>query len=50
MTAKTAAERKADERKRMRRLGYVLRQAWVHPGDWPAIKKRIEEARAKRVA
>lgn len=33
MAAKSAAERKAAERKRMRSIGLVLIQAWVHPKD-----------------
>jgi hypothetical protein len=36
--AKTPAERKADERERMRAGGFVLRQMWVHPKDWERLK------------
>ena len=50
MTAKTAAERKQDERDRMRERGYVLRQVWVHPKDWLRVQTylaRIFKARNK---
>lgn len=33
MTAKTAAERKAEERARKRGAGLKLLQVWVHPDD-----------------
>lgn len=46
--AKSVAERKADERARMRKLGYVLRQFWVHPQDWPRVKKYLERVNARR--
>lgn len=42
MTGKTAAERKASERERMRSLGLVLRQVWVHPKDWDKARKYID--------
>lgn len=48
--AKTPAERKQDERERMRALGYVLRQVWVHPDDWQRVKAylaKVNKARAK---
>lgn len=49
--AKTPAERKADERERMRAGGFVLRQLWVHPKDWPRVKtyvlRLLEERRRK---
>jgi hypothetical protein len=41
-TAKTAAERKRDERERMRNQGFVLRQLWVHPKDWPRVQRYLE--------
>jgi len=40
MTAKSVAERKRDERERMRKSGFVLRQFWVHPKDWPRVADR----------
>ena len=36
---KNAAERKRDERERMRKAGFVLRQFWVHPKDWSRVSK-----------
>jgi hypothetical protein len=50
---KTAAERKRDERKRMRKAGYVLRQFWVHPKDWVRVAKylrRIKNGRSRSPA
>lgn len=45
---KTAAQRKADERTRMRALGFILRQFWVHPGDWPRVQKYLLQVNKKR--
>lgn len=50
MIAKTANQRKADERERMRAAGYVLRQVWVHPKDWERVKKYIALVRKRREA
>lgn len=47
---KSAAERKREERERMRDNGFVLRQFWVHPKDWPRVQTyllRIYNARNK---
>jgi hypothetical protein len=38
----SAAQRKAAERDRMRALGLVLRQVWVHPKDWERVRKYID--------
>lgn len=35
------AERKRAERKRMRTRGYILRQFWIHPVDWPLVQKYL---------
>lgn len=46
---KGAAERKRDERDRMRADGFVLRQFWVHPKDWERARtylRRINKRRA----
>lgn len=40
--AKTAAERKRDERQRMRKAGFVLLQIWVRP---KALKQVVEYVR-----
>jgi hypothetical protein len=44
---KDAAQRKRDERERMRKAGFVLRQFWVHPKDWPRVTKFLERLRRK---
>ena len=46
--AKTAAQRKQDERDRMRALGFVLRQAWVHEDDVERFAKYVERLRKRR--
>ncbi len=46
--AKTAAERKQAERDRMRALGFVLRQAWVHEDDVERFAKYVERLRKRR--
>lgn len=48
MTAKGAAERKRLERERMRDKGYVLRQFWVHPRDWPLVLKYLMRVNKRR--
>lgn len=45
---KSAAERKADERARMRSRGFVLRQFWVHPKDWPLVQRYLLRVNRKR--
>lgn len=45
-----AKDRKAAERARMRSSGFVLRQLWVHPGDWGAVREYVERKRKKRSA
>lgn len=45
---KSPRERKADERARMRALGFVLRQFWVHPKDWPKVQKYLLSVNKKR--
>lgn len=47
---KPDAERQRDTRRRMRRAGFVLRQLWVHPLDWPAVKRYVEAKRKARAA
>lgn len=44
---KSPKERKADERKRMRARGFVLRQFWVHPKDWPRVQRYLERVKAR---
>ena len=46
--AKTPNQRKADERERMRAQGYVLRQFWVHPGDWERVQKYLLRVKKER--
>lgn len=45
---KTAAERKRDERKRMRKKGFALRQVWVHREDWPLVGKYLADVNERR--
>jgi hypothetical protein len=45
---KTAAERKQDERERMRERGYVLRQFWVHPLDAERVRSYVDRLNRKR--
>ena len=40
--ANSAARRKRAERERRRKAGFVLRQIWVRPGDWPRVKRYLE--------
>jgi hypothetical protein len=50
MSAKTPAERKQDERERMRARGFVLMQVWVHPKDRERVQAylaRVNKAREK---
>lgn len=48
LTPRSAAQRKRDERERMRDRGFVLRQFWVHPKDWPRVQKYLERVRRLR--
>lgn len=48
MTGRDAAERKRDERERMRDRGFVLKQFWVHPSDWERVKAHLEKLLRKR--
>jgi hypothetical protein len=45
---KTGNKRKVEHRERMREAGFVLKQVWVHPDDWPALQRMIERRRKKR--
>lgn len=49
-SAKTPAQRKADERERMRARGFVLRQVWVHSQDWSRVQKYLAKIRKAREA
>jgi hypothetical protein len=48
MTGKSAAQRKRDERARAREKGYVLRQFWVHPQDWPRVQAYLLRVNRRR--
>jgi hypothetical protein len=50
MTETPPKQRKAEERQRMRSRGFVLRQLWVHPDDWQAVREYVERKRKKRSA
>lgn len=45
---KSSAARQAEMRDRMRKQGFVLRQLWVHPKDWEAVKKYVAAKRKSR--
>lgn len=45
---KSANERKQDERARMRALGFVLRQVWIHPKDYARFTKYVSALNKKR--
>lgn len=47
-TAKTAAQRKAEERERKRALGFVPYQVWVHPKDMARVRKYIDRINKAR--
>lgn len=47
---KSAAERKRDERERMRARGFVLRQFWVHPKDWERVQMYLARVNKRREA
>lgn len=38
----SAAYRKRAERERRRKAGFVLRQIWVRPNDWPRVKMYLK--------
>jgi hypothetical protein len=45
---KSGAERQRGFRERMRKLGLVLRQVWVHPLNWADVKRYAERKRKER--
>jgi len=45
---RSAAERKADQRQRLRKAGYKAFEVWVHLDDWPRVKRFIERLRKRR--
>jgi hypothetical protein len=45
---KSDAQRQQARRERMRRDGFVLRQVWVHPQDWPIVREQIARINSKR--
>lgn len=47
---KSDAERQQETRNRMRAAGFILRQLWVHPLDWPSVKRYVEAKRKARAA
>ena len=48
MTRKSDAERKRDERDRMRERGYVQKQFWCHPQDWPRVQRYLLAVNRRR--
>ena len=47
---KSDAQRKRAERKRMREAGYVLRQFWVYPDDWPRVRAYLRQFKRPKVS
>jgi hypothetical protein len=48
LSQKYDARKKRDERKRMRAMGFILRQMWVHPQDWASVSKMVNALRDDR--
>lgn len=48
MTAKTQAERKAEQRKRLADAGLTRLELWAHPDDHAALKECAAQLQAKR--
>jgi hypothetical protein len=42
---KSEAETKRTQRERMRAAGYVLKQIWILPRDWPRVRKFLNQFR-----
>jgi hypothetical protein len=42
---KKAAELKRQNRERMRAAGFVIKQIWVRPADWPLVQKLVNKLR-----
>lgn len=47
-TAKSAAQRKAEERQRQRDAGLVVVQVWVHPDDRLKLARYIKRLNQRR--
>jgi hypothetical protein len=47
-STKYAARKKREERERMRSRGFILRQLWAHPADWPSISALSAALRGRR--
>ncbi len=47
-TAKSAAQRKADERERQRLAGRVVVQVWVHPDDREKLAHYVKRLNQRR--
>lgn len=45
---KTEAERKAAERTRRRAAGFQPKEIWVHPLDWPVVKRLLDRLAKRR--
>ncbi len=46
-TSNSAAARKRAERDRRRQAGFVLRQIWVRPDQWPRVKRYLQALERK---
>lgn len=45
---KDEAAAKRGQRERMRLEGYILKQIWVRPSEWPLVKRHIERLAKRR--
>ena len=50
VACKGDAQRKRDERQRMRGKGFVLKHSWVHPDDWPTVSRYINSLKSMRIS
>lgn len=46
--AKDDVTRQQERRAKMRAAGFSLYQVWVHPADWPLVRRYIDRLRKRR--
>ena len=49
VACKGDAQRKRDERQRMRGKGFVLKHSWVHPDDWADVRDHVNRLKQARL-
>lgn len=45
---RTGKKRMQQLRERMHALGFKRKEVWIHPDDWPAVKKLVNKLTKKR--